>query len=277
MAFLPSLSAQELQHYHEVVTRSTEVRSHFDLLTWLQGDLQKYLPHEILIASWGAFDIGPLQYDVLSPLPGIRSRNLDAASLGAVMRALHQRWKEFSHKPFTVESSVGGFPLPVDAQAAANPVNRALGAMKNAIVHGIVDSRGNHDCLYVAFHSRNPFGEHERAALSAVLPYIDTALRQLRHLSPPKNASNAHVAQQHHNTAKETVPPMMGNHNLSDRESQILHWVAMGKTNPEIASILQISSFTVKNHMQRVFKKLDVSNRAQAVSKYRPAAQHVQD
>jgi len=50
--------------------------------------------------------------------------------------------------------------------------------------------------------------------------------------------------------------------------------VAMGKTNYEIGSILSISSFTVKNHMQRIFKKLDVSNRMQAVSAFKAANAH---
>jgi len=54
---------------------------------------------------------------------------------------------------------------------------------------------------------------------------------------------------------------------LSERESQIMDWVAMGKTNSEIGCILNISAFTVKNHMQRIFQKLNVFNRAQAVSK----------
>ena len=53
---------------------------------------------------------------------------------------------------------------------------------------------------------------------------------------------------------------------LSDRERQIMTWVAMGKTNPEIGCILRISEFTVKNHMKSIFSKLDVSNRAQAVA-----------
>ena len=56
---------------------------------------------------------------------------------------------------------------------------------------------------------------------------------------------------------------------MSERELEIMHWVALGKTNPEIGSILDISAFTVKNHMQRMFKKLNVTNRAQAVAKYK--------
>ena len=46
-----------------------------------------------------------------------------------------------------------------------------------------------------------------------------------------------------------------------------MDWVRLGKTNLEIGMILDISAFTVKNHMQRIFKKLDVLNRAQAVAK----------
>jgi DNA-binding CsgD family transcriptional regulator len=46
-----------------------------------------------------------------------------------------------------------------------------------------------------------------------------------------------------------------------------MEWICKGKTNQEIGLILDISAFTVKNHVQRIFRKLDVVNRAQAVSK----------
>ena len=46
-------------------------------------------------------------------------------------------------------------------------------------------------------------------------------------------------------------------------------WVCSGKTNIEIGLILNISTFTVKNHLQRIFKKLDVVNRSQAVAEFR--------
>ena len=54
---------------------------------------------------------------------------------------------------------------------------------------------------------------------------------------------------------------------LSKREIQVLHWVKNGKTNMEIGQILGISPPTVKNHLQKVMRKLNVNNRAQAVGK----------
>jgi DNA-binding CsgD family transcriptional regulator len=54
---------------------------------------------------------------------------------------------------------------------------------------------------------------------------------------------------------------------LTKRQVQILNWVQQGKTNFEIAVILGVSPLTVKNHLQKLFKRLDVHNRTQAVAK----------
>jgi transcriptional regulator EpsA len=54
---------------------------------------------------------------------------------------------------------------------------------------------------------------------------------------------------------------------LTPREVEILNWVEQGKSNSEIAQILAISHLTVKNHVQKILRKLDVQNRAQAVAK----------
>ena len=51
------------------------------------------------------------------------------------------------------------------------------------------------------------------------------------------------------------------------REQEILHWVSHGKSNYEIGTILDISPLTVKNHVQKILRKLNVVNRAQAVGK----------
>jgi LuxR family maltose regulon positive regulatory protein len=53
---------------------------------------------------------------------------------------------------------------------------------------------------------------------------------------------------------------------LSDRELEVLHLVAAGRSNQEIARHLIISVGTVKKHLNNIFGKLNVSSRTQAVA-----------
>jgi DNA-binding CsgD family transcriptional regulator len=52
---------------------------------------------------------------------------------------------------------------------------------------------------------------------------------------------------------------------LSSREDEVMHWLAEGKTNEEIGIILSISSHTVKNHLDRIYRKIGVDNRHAAM------------
>lgn len=52
---------------------------------------------------------------------------------------------------------------------------------------------------------------------------------------------------------------------LSRREQEVLSLVAQGSSNKEIAVICYVSETTVKAHLARIFEKLSVRNRAQAV------------
>jgi DNA-binding NarL/FixJ family response regulator len=52
---------------------------------------------------------------------------------------------------------------------------------------------------------------------------------------------------------------------VSKRELSILKHVATGQSNKQIAQLLGISAQTVRNHMSRIFHKLGVSNRTEAV------------
>lgn len=53
---------------------------------------------------------------------------------------------------------------------------------------------------------------------------------------------------------------------LSPREVTILNWVKAGKTNWEIAQIIELTERTVRFHIESIFTKLDVSSRTQAVA-----------
>jgi ATP/maltotriose-dependent transcriptional regulator MalT len=56
---------------------------------------------------------------------------------------------------------------------------------------------------------------------------------------------------------------------LSQRELEVLHIIALGKTNQEIASQLIVSPGTVKAHTANIYRKLDVANRTEAVARAR--------
>ncbi|MCA0892733.1 response regulator [Microbulbifer agarilyticus] len=51
---------------------------------------------------------------------------------------------------------------------------------------------------------------------------------------------------------------------LTKRESEVLFWIANGKTNREIGEILEVSPRTVNKHLEGVFSKLGVENRTAA-------------
>jgi DNA-binding NarL/FixJ family response regulator len=58
---------------------------------------------------------------------------------------------------------------------------------------------------------------------------------------------------------------------LTEREREILSFIADGQTNAEIAGKLVISVKTVRNHVSNIFSKLQVADRAQAAIRAREA------
>ena len=58
---------------------------------------------------------------------------------------------------------------------------------------------------------------------------------------------------------------------LTQREREILSYVAQGQTNPQVARRLDLSEKTVRNHVTSIFAKLQVSSRAEAVLRAREA------
>ena len=53
---------------------------------------------------------------------------------------------------------------------------------------------------------------------------------------------------------------------LTRREIEILHLVAQGKTNKEIAADLYISPLTVRTHLEHLYQKLGVGSRTEAAA-----------
>jgi DNA-binding response OmpR family regulator/DNA-binding CsgD family transcriptional regulator len=62
------------------------------------------------------------------------------------------------------------------------------------------------------------------------------------------------------------VRALMALFRLTQRESEVLHWVMMGKTNRDIGAILGTSPRTVNKHLEHVFHKLGVETRTAAAA-----------
>ena len=230
------------------------IRTHADLWRWLQGDVQKWLPHQILVVGWGDFRSGDLQYDIVSSLPGLRTHLCPGARIAPLVSYFRDCWVAAQSQPCELDITGCGQLLGEAGHGwAAAP---GVPGMQTALVHGVGDARLGGERIFAAL-SCAPAQGAGPAALKLLVPFIDSALRRMA--PAPMRQPGAE-----RNQVEQLVVRLGA---LSERERQIMVWVAMGKTNPEIGCILRISEFTVKNHMKSIFSKLDVTNRAQAVAK----------
>lgn len=251
-----------------IAAQGASLATHEDLWRWLRGEVQALLPHELFIAAWGDFRTGEVQVDLVSSLPGLRTGQAGAARWLPLAIYLRDCWVAAQHAPCQVDMHGCASLCPPAANAAAATAvmsDPAPGCLRTALVHGTREAAPPGERIFAAITWRATADDSQALALKLLVPFIDIALRRMAPLPgsarlPPRSAAAA----SRHDALADLVPPI---DTLSERERQIMGWVAKGKTNPEIGCILRISEFTVKNHMKSIFSKLDVSNRAQAVAK----------
>jgi DNA-binding CsgD family transcriptional regulator len=95
------------------------------------------------------------------------------------------------------------------------------------------------------------FTERDRLMLNLLRPHIDQAQRNAG-LASARLATRARPLAAYH---------------LTPRETEVARWVSEGKTNPEIAIILQARPRTIEKHMEKILEKLGVENRTAAATK----------
>ena len=236
---------------YNLIQRSFSIDRHIDLFLWMQDSVREYLPHDVLIATWGNFDTCKLNYDVVSSIPEVRTQKVIGAreNVDNLMCKFYHKWLENGEKWFVINNFDSTSGNHDDAECFLGK----LVNMKSVLVYGIRDQRGRDDCLYVFFDATEKF-PIQHSVLGMLMPHIDSALRRVECLVHVPHKQEEHVASLYDL--------------LSERELQILKWVKIGKTNYEIGKILEISPNTVKNHLKRIFGKLDVSSRVQAVAKW---------
>lgn len=87
---------------------------------------------------------------------------------------------------------------------------------------------------------------------------------QLRYLG--QSEAGEHLFRLLHIDSDAELELLKNSLHVTQREAQVLVWIAHGKTNREIAQILELSPRTVNKHLEQIFRKLGVENRTAAAA-----------
>ncbi|SFB69278.1 regulatory protein, luxR family [Polaromonas sp. OV174] len=101
------------------------------------------------------------------------------------------------------------------------------------------------------------FDEHDRERLDLLRPHLAFLYRQAHQAVAPPAAD-----------APSSYWPVVLDISacrLTQRETEVMHWLACGKTDADIAALLAISPRTVQKHLEHVYVKLGVETRTAAV------------
>ena len=230
------------------------------LFLWAQGQLQALLPHQALVCL--QLDGDGHVRDVQCVYGAVLERGALERLAGAdngLAGQLAQLWRRGEARPAILEAEPA---RDASAPPRLAPLRPALLAahqhtagstvFANVLVHGSGAMPGG--ATFFALFGM-PFRPGPRHAyfLELLLPHMHMALLRLVATGATPGAARQ--------SAQEAARP------VSRREMEILQWVREGKNNDEIGRILGISGWTVKNHLQRIYKTMGVSNRAQAVAR----------
>jgi transcriptional regulator EpsA len=220
-------------------------RAHF--FSWTQGLLQSLIRHELLICALCHGKPPSFRADGFSMTTPDPSTFSDLFLRDAsVAPTLLKAWEERRYQPVIFDCSPS---TPLGNGAFTRELER-LGATQ-LLVHGVHDADGRALGMFV-FACR-PASVGPRQAYLAQL------------LAPSLHA--AWVRTQLQQRAQASGERAQGGNILTVRELDILKWIYLGKSNFEIGAILKISPLTVKNHVQKILRKLNVVNRTQAIGK----------
>jgi len=257
--------AQLAPQHGEAVIRLVETapvvyRQH-QFFVWSQGPLHTLLPHQVLVCGaytrqkralgFRAFQSVVLSPQALAPVT-------DGAS--PLMQACAANWVRGGAQPLVMNTDL----LPADARDQARQLHLELGGTQ-FVVHGVARPQrpAEIESLFVFLCSLPDRHPGERALhAELVMPYLHAPWRRV--LVTESEMGSSLTASPVQTGVRQVIAssPLP----LTEREREILVGAREGKSNLQIGEALGISALTVKNHIQKILRKLGARNRAHAVA-----------
>jgi len=222
-----------------VLESSIHVRNASGFYLWTQGALQTLIPHEILICC---LESGTGQCPTwYSSCRYFREEHFAATTHPetGIVGSLVRDWSD-SQRP--------RFMLPGAVDAATEERLKML-ELKNLVAHGVHGYGVSRNAFFVFGRTSMKDTARNRLLLDLVVPIVFTTYCRAR------------AGEQ----AGRQLPQRQAS-KVTDREAEILRWIREGKTTGVIAEGLDLSPFTVRNHVKNIFRKLGASSRSQAVA-----------
>lgn len=223
------------------------VRTRAQFFSWTQGLLQELIPHRALVCALRRGSPRAFLVDGFSTL------GVDTALFGELLlrdtplaSVLGENWRQHRYQP--VLCNINEFTA-----LAGNPLVRELrrAGATELLVNASHDLDGEVLGVSLFACQAGTVGARQIYLMQLMAPSLQAAWMRTQASAAAEGPRLASV----------------GGRALTERECGILRWVYLGKSNGEIGAILNISALTVKNHMQKILRKLNVVNRAQAVGK----------
>jgi transcriptional regulator EpsA len=249
------LTDEEQENLLRALETSLQVRRRHQFFLWTQGPLQAFIPHNILISVLTREDKEVLVMDRFNTCVVDEKTFEEVCDPvdGLVMQAMNA-WREAGDTPLLISAGVQG-PLAHHERLDHQLEGCEFGS---AAAHGSAPVDGSGIAGSFFFFAQMPGTLSSRHAyfIELLMPHIHMAF--LRTLGQSERAALGADDSMRFDALVKT---------MTERELEILVWVQEGKSNQEIGTFLNISPLTVKNHVQKILRKLKVRNRAQAVSK----------
>ncbi len=246
MSKLARLNKHDLEHLATTLESALAVTNRPQFYLWVQGALQGFIPHETVYCAFGDIEKMQFKFEAFSRVAR-KPASEGADPVTELLPRIVDDWLRHGQQPrlycATHAEQVGRRQLISDMKKLH---------LGSASAHGPAEVHGHLGSFFVFTGLQQSPGAREAHLLQLLMPYLHMALYRVLGRQNDKGESSSAV-----------LPSAM----FSKREIQVLHWVKNGKTNQEISQILEISQPTVKSHVQNIMRKLNVTNRAQAVGK----------
>ena len=247
--------------YSEIAKKSHKIKTIDEFKELMSIEVHELLGHEMAVCGIGNIKTCRVVRLINLGFPNKYLRYAVHANQTIQSNIVHQ-WLE-KQEPVIYCSNNNYSNIEVDSNWL-NIINSC--GIKSIISHGLIDPY-NQSFMYFAFGNVKITACWDvRESLLNLVPYLYYSLT--RAISLPYRHIDLDNVTNIKTNAEITLSPVSENISLlSLRELEVLSWIAIGKKNVEIAQILDISQHTVSNHIKRVFSKLDVTSRAQAITK----------